>query len=846
MSAEQEVRPGVAIYVRVSSTGQLGRDGDEDGYSIPAQVKACERVAADRGFDVVKVFAERAESARSDNRPVLQEMMKELPGLGVEALIVHKVDRLARNRLDDAQLYQRLVGMGVRLISATENIDATPAGQLMHGMLASFAEYYSNNLAAEVKKGLRQKHASGGTPFRPPVGYKPHRVMIGKQDIRTVVLDDERAPLVRMAFALYATGDWTLIKLTAHLAQLGLTSRPTVKLAAKPLAVSTVHAMLSNDYYAGIVTYRGKRAVGRHERLVDDETFSKVQMFLMANRHGERASKHEHYLRSTVFCECCGGRLLFGRHRSRNGSHYEYFSCVNRASRQRSDVACASPHFRVDVVEEKVEDLWSSVRLKPDTIAAVRRDVAQHIAERAEVADREVKRHEKRIREVEEKQRKLLDLFYRDLISEAVFEKEQAQLREDRSAIVALQEATEAAREQVDGQLETAIALLADPGSMYRRANPIQRRALNRWFWQRIDVGEDGDVIDAEVTPLPDAFRPWQPGLGKVRPLDGVRRFPVRPASGSVHLVGRRPRPGGAFAVHPSTPLATGAPPADKCVMRPVRSTLMIVVAAALAVGGCGAGGDGASSGSPSAVGAARPGRSATALMEGAARDLAKVKSYHVTGQLEEAGEITSVTGDLLPNGFGRVKLAVGETRVELVLLREGVYLKANAEFWRENVDVDVPDEVMRLLAGRWVAQDAPDGAMKGVLESLGPQRLAACLRGGIGTVTRAGTETLDGEPVLVVDDAGDAPGTAPSRYYLRREAPHLLVRAVQTGPDHPGELPDRACAGDHEDSGSSSDSGELRFSRFDALESIHPPHGAATVQEILRAAGFGGAGGAA
>jgi len=61
--------------------------------------------------------------------------------------------------------------MNVTLVSASENIDATPAGRLMHGMLATFAEYYSNNLATEIKKGLHQKHQLGGTPFRTPVGY---------------------------------------------------------------------------------------------------------------------------------------------------------------------------------------------------------------------------------------------------------------------------------------------------------------------------------------------------------------------------------------------------------------------------------------------------------------------------------------------------------------------------------------------------------------------------------------------------------------------------------------------------------------------------------------------------
>ena len=114
-----ETMPSGAIYVRVSSTGQMNRDGEDDGYSIPAQVKACEAEAASMGLSVTKAYVERAESARSDDRPVLKFMMEELPRLGVQFLIVHKVDRLARNRLDDALLYQRLVGMNITLVSAS-------------------------------------------------------------------------------------------------------------------------------------------------------------------------------------------------------------------------------------------------------------------------------------------------------------------------------------------------------------------------------------------------------------------------------------------------------------------------------------------------------------------------------------------------------------------------------------------------------------------------------------------------------------------------------------------------------------------------------------------------------
>src|ERR1019366_808663 len=166
-------------------------------------------------------------------------------------------DRLARNRLDDATLYQQLVGMGITLVSASENIDATPAGRLMHGMLATFAEYYSNNLATEIKKGLQQKHLKGGTPFRPPLGYQSRRELVGSADIRTVEIDSERAPLVQQAFDLYATGDWTLNRLTEHLEAQGLTHRATGKRGERPVPRSRIHAMLRNPYYIGVVKYCG-------------------------------------------------------------------------------------------------------------------------------------------------------------------------------------------------------------------------------------------------------------------------------------------------------------------------------------------------------------------------------------------------------------------------------------------------------------------------------------------------------------------------------------------------------------------------------------------------------------
>ena len=95
-------------------------------------------------------------------------------GKTIDYVIVHKLDRLARNRADDVALNQRFDDLGIRLISTSENIDQTPGGMLLHGIMSSIAEFYSRNLANEVKKGMGEKARNGGCIGRAPLGYHHH------------------------------------------------------------------------------------------------------------------------------------------------------------------------------------------------------------------------------------------------------------------------------------------------------------------------------------------------------------------------------------------------------------------------------------------------------------------------------------------------------------------------------------------------------------------------------------------------------------------------------------------------------------------------------------------------
>ncbi len=195
-------------YLRVSTREQAERGGTEEGFSIPAQREANARKAVELEARVVREFVDAGESARSADRSGLQDMLAFIAATRVEFCIVHKLDRLARNRADDVRIHEALLAAGVTLVSATESIDQTPSGMLVHGIMSSIAEFYSRNLATEVTKGLTQKLAQGGTPMRAPVGYlNVRRTDEHGREVRTVEVDPERAPLIRWAFETYAWGE---------------------------------------------------------------------------------------------------------------------------------------------------------------------------------------------------------------------------------------------------------------------------------------------------------------------------------------------------------------------------------------------------------------------------------------------------------------------------------------------------------------------------------------------------------------------------------------------------------------------------------------------------------------
>jgi DNA invertase Pin-like site-specific DNA recombinase len=511
------------VYLRVSSAQQADKDFDAEGFSIPAQREACEREADNLGAEVAEIYIDRGESARSADRPALQAMLKHLKVGGIDFVIVHKIDRLARNRVDDVEIVMAIRKAGAQLVSVTENIDETPSGLLMHGIMSSIAEFFSRNLAAEVKKGSTQKAKKGGTPFQAPIGYLNVREMVDGREVRTVVLDPKRAPLMRDAFQLYSTGQYSLSELAAILEQRGLRSRSTRTTVGKPLNASRLNGLLRNPYYVGIVKYAGKLYPGRHEPLVDESTFQQVQALLAAKRvSGERSWRHQHHLRGSLFCAECGRRLMF-THARGNGGLYAYFVCAGR-----QHAACTQPTHRAEAVEAAVERHYATVQLSPATREQLREAVKTQASGQAKLAEHEVAAAERELTQLDQQERKLLAAHYTDRISEHLFTEEQARISRERASATKRIEQMSFQHEEIMTALDVVLELTEDIQAAYCQAGPNERRLFNQGFFERLEIDSEevaGEQLQEPFREVAAVAAPREAKTPASLPRDGGLHF---------------------------------------------------------------------------------------------------------------------------------------------------------------------------------------------------------------------------------------------------------------------------------------------------------------------------------
>ena len=480
------------LYLRVSTKDQAERGGEAEGFSLPAQRDACTRKATSLGAEVVEEFADRGESAKTADRPELLRLLEYLREERPDFVIVHKVDRLARNRADDVAITLAIRQAGVTLVSCTENIDETPSGALMHGIMSSIAEFYSRNLAAEVIKGSTQKAKSGGTVGKAPTGYLNVRHWDNGRENRTVEVDPVRGPLMQWVFQQYATGEWSIRRLLEAATEKGLTSKGGPRTPSKPLSLSNFCRLLGTSYYYGVFSYRGVQYQGTHEPLITKATFDKVQEVLRAHAvSGEKRRLHHHHLIGTVYCRQCGSRLGVMKAKNRYGTIYPYFYCLGK---QEHRTACTQRTVRIEQVEERVALLWQHERLSEPEREQLEAFIRSELAGLDETNRSERTRQATRVAHLKAERQKLLQAHYADALPLDLMKSEQQRIASELASAEGLLDRATAQMTKVALAVSRALDLVTESARTYREAPSQQQRMMNQALYSKILVGDDGTI----------------------------------------------------------------------------------------------------------------------------------------------------------------------------------------------------------------------------------------------------------------------------------------------------------------------------------------------------------------
>jgi site-specific DNA recombinase len=502
-------------YVRVSSDGQTKTDYSEDGLSIDAQRLGAADKATQLPAQIVAEFSDPGRSAYVDlhKRTGFLEMLEELkrcnqnPATRVDYVIVWDLSRFARNAGDHFKSKDVIRHAGARLVSITEPMAGgdSAAAFLYEGMVATINQFQSMQTAEKVRGGLKQKASVGGTYSQAPVGYLHvlDELPDGRR-ARTVRTDPERGPLVTAAFQLYASGEYSISQLVTEMNRLGLRTRGVGKKPIKPVSNSTMQQMLRNRYYVGLIVYkRGKPEEevfqGRHEPLIDMETFERVQLMLDQKRTaGERAYRRQHYLKGSVFCGACGRRLTYSITTGRNGTKYPYFFCSSRVGR----VACEQ-RFNIspDKIEAAISDYYRGVRLTPKQIGRAKQAI-RAMAEVTEGALQHIRLTKNQlIQKLEARQDELLEMRFEQSISKEVFGRRQAQLEVELNAARDSLAETNRNLEIDQAQLVRALELVANVHAVYVAADDQTRRSYNQAFFKKLLVIAETEPESGKATP---------------------------------------------------------------------------------------------------------------------------------------------------------------------------------------------------------------------------------------------------------------------------------------------------------------------------------------------------------
>ncbi len=330
------------IYARYSSDSQREE-------SIDGQLRECKAFAEKNDIQIVGTYIDRALSAKTDNRPDFQKMIKDSAKKQFNNIIVWKLDRFARNRYDSAHYKSILKKNGVRVLSATEAISQGAEGIILESVLEGMAEYYSAELAEKVIRGQTENaykcKFNGGTV---PFGY----VIDEEHNFK---LNNETAPFVAKAYQMYSDG-YTMNEIADEFNVNGLRNTRGTK-----FNVNSISKILTNRRYIGEYAYRDIVIQDGIPAIVSKDLFNRIQELIAKNKKSPARKKadDEYILTTKLYCGKCMTFMVGESGTARNQNTYRYYKCLSAKRKSGCDKKAIKKEWIENIViKEIMKVIW--------------------------------------------------------------------------------------------------------------------------------------------------------------------------------------------------------------------------------------------------------------------------------------------------------------------------------------------------------------------------------------------------------------------------------------------------------------------------------------------------------
>lgn len=395
-----------AAYARYSSDMQREE-------SIEAQIRAISNYCANNDIEIIDYYIDRAKTATNTSRPAFQKMINDAMSDAFDIVVVHKLDRFARNRYDSIVYRAQLKNFGVVLLSVIENLDGSPESLILESVLEGMNEYYSRNLAREIEKGKTenayQARHNGGIP---PLGYDVDKEM-------RLVINEKEAICVKYIFESIANGA-TNRTVFEHCKKNGWKTK-----IGNDFTSSSLFSILRNEKYIGVYVYNRSapknasgsrnghkykataeiiRVEGIIPPIISDELFARVQRQLSKRRtrSGRSIAKRVYLLSGKLRCGYCGAPLVGNtRNPIKRKKEYSSYRCSSRQHGLKCDLREVEKTGIEKLVLEKVSESLFDPSVQPDILNEYRkyiRKIAKHNRSEATVEKRALAKVEREIR----------------------------------------------------------------------------------------------------------------------------------------------------------------------------------------------------------------------------------------------------------------------------------------------------------------------------------------------------------------------------------------------------------------------------------------------------------------